>query len=53
MAGHIEALFSDDALCQTVGERALARAREEFSPKHHLERLEQAYQSAIARTPSS
>jgi glycosyltransferase involved in cell wall biosynthesis len=53
MAAHIEALFSDDALCQAVGERALARAREEFSPEHHLERLEDAYQSAIARTPST
>ena len=53
MAAHIEALFSDDALCRTVGERALARARKEFSPEHHLERLERAYQNAIARTPSS
>jgi glycosyltransferase involved in cell wall biosynthesis len=48
LAQRIRALFDDDELCVRTGERALQRARAEFSPEHHLERLEGVYDRVIA-----
>ncbi|MFN2490072.1 MAG: glycosyltransferase [Actinomycetota bacterium] len=47
LADGLRRLFDDDELCGRAAGRAHARARAEFSPEHHLERLEAAY--AIAR----
>ena len=49
LAAGIRRLAADDELCRCAGERALARARDEFSPEHHLEELERAYAKTLER----
>jgi glycosyltransferase involved in cell wall biosynthesis len=48
LAACIRSLFEDDRLCLQAGERALARAASELSPEQHLDRLEGAYERALA-----
>ena len=49
MAGHITSLMKDDDLCRALGGRGLARVKGEFTPETHLERLEEAYETALGR----
>jgi glycosyltransferase involved in cell wall biosynthesis len=50
LAEHIRALMADRDLCRSMGARALALARSEFSADTHLTRLEDAY-GAVASHP--
>lgn len=49
LAAHIETLVTDEASRRSLGRRALERAREEFSPEHHLARLEAAYEGVLRK----
>jgi 1,4-alpha-glucan branching enzyme len=49
MAGHITSLMKDDDLCRALGGRGLARVKSEFTPQTHLEKLEEAYETALGR----
>ena len=46
LAGSIRRLHADDRLCREMGGRAAERAAAEFTPEHHLARLEDAYARA-------
>lgn len=48
MAAKIQRLMEDDDLCQQAGQRGLELVRREFTPKVHLQRIEGAYERAIA-----
>jgi glycosyltransferase involved in cell wall biosynthesis len=49
LAGAIRSLHADEELCKEAAERARRRAEAEFTPQHHLTRLEHAYTRALAR----
>jgi glycosyltransferase involved in cell wall biosynthesis len=49
MAEHITSLMKDDDLCRALGGRGLARVKSEFTPETHLEKLEEAYATALGR----
>jgi glycosyltransferase involved in cell wall biosynthesis len=49
MAEHITSLMKDDDLCRALGGRGLARVKSEFTPGTHLEKLEEAYATALGR----
>jgi glycosyltransferase involved in cell wall biosynthesis len=46
LGDNIRTLMADDGLCREIGERALRRARADFTPDVHLSRLENAYSTA-------
>ena len=50
LAGAIRELSQDDDRCRVLGRAALRRARAEFVPATHLERLEAAYERCLARS---
>lgn len=49
IADAIVELSRDDDRCRALGAEALRRARAEFSPETHLERLEAVYQTCLSR----
>lgn len=49
LADAIVELSGNDDRCRALGAEALRRARAEFTPETHLERLEAAYESCLAR----
>jgi glycosyltransferase involved in cell wall biosynthesis len=52
--GHaIGVLMGDDHLCRLAGARGVARARAEFSPARHLERLEEVYRAIVVPARST
>ena len=52
LAAAIRRLHEDDGLCRELGGRAAERAAAEFTPEHHLTRLEAAYARALSLAPS-
>ena len=48
LASAIRALNDDDDKCRTLGTQALRRAKDEFVPRTHLDRLEAAYERCLA-----
>ena len=47
-AAKVKALMKDDVRWREMSERALARARAEFTPEAHASQLERAYEHALA-----
>jgi glycosyltransferase involved in cell wall biosynthesis len=52
LAARIRTFTDDAAACGAAAECALTRARAEFTPERHLERLESAYASVLAGRPA-
>jgi len=49
LASALRLLNEDDDKCRALGTEALRRAKEEFVPQTHLDRLEAAYERCLAR----
>lgn len=52
LAATLRTVVEDDEACGRAGRRAQARAAAEFSPGHHLDRLEGVYSKVTATVPT-